>query len=30
LIEPGNSDYDERIFPLCAEHMALYVDAAAE
>jgi len=29
-IEPGNSDYGERVFPLCAEHMAQYVAAAAE
>jgi hypothetical protein len=29
-IEPGNSDYPERVFPLCAGHMVLYVEAAAE
>jgi len=29
-IEPVNADYAERVFPLCAGHMALYVQAAAE
>ena len=27
-IEPGKSDYPERVFPLCAEHKAQYVAAA--
>jgi len=29
-IEPGNSDYGERVFPLCSEHVAQYVAAAAD
>jgi len=29
-IEPGNSDYGERAFPFCAEHMAQYFAAAAD
>jgi len=29
-IEPGNSDYAERVYPLCATHMRLYAEAAAE
>ena len=29
-IEPGNSDQGECVFPLCAEHMAQYVAAAAD
>jgi len=28
-VEPASSDYGERVFPLCAEHMAEYVAAAA-
>jgi len=27
-IEPGNSDYGERVFPLCAQHMRLYQEEA--